>query len=368
MAQPQTRSQASNDAGKSADVDLAVRVRRAVVNGPTDRPLPTTREFGKRFGVANTTIFRVLQRLTADGEIWQHPVSGRYYPATARALLDRPKPVACLIRRLELDSEQYRELLEGVSVGCGALHRTMLLWHDELLVNHPNPHEPPVYAQIAQQRAILNNFLDRHGEAAGGFVLDHVWGDDALRVHAARLKPAVVLFRSCGLESYSNIRADFRSGALKALAHLLGRGFEQIIPIEPFTGDPAVAEFSAALVAAADELGCRSRLSSIEQGGSDQERAQIVERLRRSTKRTALVCPEDNVTAFLAAAVSAAGLHCPTRVGLLSVMGTDFATKAGISCLRYDFRKLGRMAVDALGSSSPVKGVLEPQFFSGTTT
>ena len=153
-----------------------------------------------------------------------------------------------------------------------------------------------------------------------------------------------------------------------ALAHLLGRGFEQIIPIEPFLGDPAVAEFSAALVTAADELGCRSRLSPIEPGGTDQERTQIIDRLRRATKRTALVCPEDNVTALLAAAASVAGLHCPTRVGLLSVMGTDFATKAGISCLRYDFRKLGRMAIDAIGSSTPVRGVLEPQFFSGTTT
>ncbi|MSU72496.1 MAG: transcriptional regulator [Opitutus sp.] len=362
------QAQSSNDPRRPTNLDLFARVRRAVTNGPTDRPLPTTREFGKRFGVANTTVFRILQKLTQDGEIWQHPTSGRYYPATARALLDRPKPVACLIRRLELDSEQYRELLEGVSVGCGALHRTMLLWHDELLVNHPNPHEPPVFAQIAQQRAILNDFLDRHGDAAGGFVLDHVWGDDSLRVHAARLKPAVVLFRSCDLESYSNISADFRSGALKALAHLLGRGFEQIIPIEPFLGDPAVAEFSAALVTAADELGCRSRLSPIEPGGTDQERTQIIDRLRRSTKRTALVCPEDNVTALLAAAASVAGLHCPTRVGLLSVMGTDFATRAGISCLRYDFRKLGRMAIDAIGSSTPVRGVLEPQFFSGTTT
>src|SRR5690606_31400730 len=111
---------------------LASRVLRAAAKAPPDLPLPTTREFGRRFGVASATAYRVLQKLSHEGEIWQHPTSGRYYPSAARALLDRPKPVACLIRRLELDSEQYREVLEGISLGCGALHRTMLLWHDEL--------------------------------------------------------------------------------------------------------------------------------------------------------------------------------------------------------------------------------------------
>src|SRR5690606_38137361 len=145
-------------------------------------------------------------------EVWQHPTSGRYYPTAARALLDRPQPVACLIRRLELASEQYREILEGVSLGCGALHRTMLLWHDELLVSHPEPHEPPDFAPVGQQRAILSDFLHRHGENAGSFLFDHIWTDDALRTHAGRLNPGVVLFRSCAIPGFSNIRADFRSG------------------------------------------------------------------------------------------------------------------------------------------------------------
>ena len=226
MAKSPVRGNRATARSTSDDGDLPDHIRRALAAAPTDQPLPTTREFGKRFGVANTTVFRVLQRLTKDGEIWQHPTSGRYYPATARALLDRPKPVACLIRRLELGSEQYRELLEGISQGCGALHRTMLLWHDELLVNHAEPHEAPMFAPVAQQRAILANFLDRHGGAAGGFVLDHVWDDEALRSHADRLKPAVMLYRSCALEGFGNVRADFRCGALKALTHLLGRGFE----------------------------------------------------------------------------------------------------------------------------------------------
>lgn len=367
MATPKIRSRPATRS-QTAPADLAGRVRQVVADAPSDQPLPTTREFGQLLGVANTTAFRVLQRLTQEGEIWQHPTSGRYYPSTARALLDRPKPVACLIRRLELGSEQYRELLEGISLGCGALHRTMLLWHDELLVNHPEPHEPPVFAPVAQQRAILTNFLDRHGSAAGGFVLDHVWSDEALRLQGARLKPAVVLFRTCTVEGYSNVRANFRSGTLKALTHLLGRGFEQIIPVEPFSGDPAIAEFISALEFAADETGCRSRLGSVVSGRTDRDRATLIQRLSRSSQRTALVCPEDNVAILLAGAAREAGLPCPDRVGLLSVMGTDFATKAGISCLRYDFRAMGRLAVEALGSAQSVQHVLEPNLISGATT
>jgi hypothetical protein len=367
MATPKLRTRPPSRP-QAAPADLAGRVREVVADAPSDQPLPTTREFGQLLGVANTTAFRVLQKLTQEGEIWQHPTSGRYYPSTARALLDRPKPVACLIRRLELGSEQYRELLEGISLGCGALHRTMLLWHDELLVNHPEPHEPPVFAPVAQQRAILTNFLDRHGSAAGGFVLDHVWSDEALRLHQARLKPAVVLFRSCTVEGYSNVRANFRSGTLKALTHLLGRGFEQIIPVEPFSGDPAIAEFVAALEFAAEETGCRGRLGPLALAKTDRDRTALIQRLSRTPQRTALVCPEDNVAILLAAAAREAGVSCPERIGLLSVMGTDFATKAGVSCLRYDFRTMGRLAVEALGGAQPVQHVLEPNLISGATT
>jgi DNA-binding LacI/PurR family transcriptional regulator len=343
------------------------RLRTLVVNAPADRPLPTTRELGEKFGIANTTVFRVLRGMAEAGEIWQHPTNGRYYPPAARALLDRPKPVACLIRRLELGSELYRELLEGISAGCGERQRTMLLWHDERLVNHPDPQQPPVFASATQQRAILAEFLDRHGGSAGGFLLDHLWNDDALRSHLARLQPAVMLFRSCALPGISNIAVDFRAGALKALAHLLGRGFEHIIFVEPFGGDPAVTEFSADLVKAAAELDCSNRLSTAT-AATPKERTALIDRLNRSARRNALLCPEDTVALLLAAAAREAGLRLPERAGVLSVMGTDFAARAGLSCLRYDFRALGRMAVAALTNAGPVHQMLPPQFVGGQTT
>lgn len=363
------RSRSASSAARHTqpDTGLADRLRRLVQGVPSDRPLPTTRELGKRFGIANTTVFRVLRDLAAAGEIWQHPTNGRYYPPSARELLDRPKPVACLIRRLELGSELYRALLEGISSGCGLRQRTMLLWHDERLVNHPDPEEPPTFASVTQQRAILHEFLDRHGDSAGGFVLDHVWSDEALRTQVERLHPAVVLFRTCELERFSNAAVDLRAGALKALAHLLGRGFEHIVLVEPFTGDPAVTELSSAVNKAAAELECANRLSA-STVATAKERAALIERLGRNARRTALLCPEDNVAVQLATAAREAGVRMPDKLGVLSVMGTDFAVKAGVSCLRYDFRELGRLAVDALRSETPVRHMLAPTFSAGTTT
>lgn len=348
--------------------DFAARLARLVAESPDDSPLPTTREIGRRLGVANTTVYRELHRLTGAGFTWQHPTSGRFYPPAARLLLDRPKPVACLVRRLEVASEQYRELLEGVSAQCGALHRTMLLWHDDLLVNHPRTDNTPEFARPSQQRVILGGFLQRHGGSAGGFILDHVWSDEALRSFGERLQPAVVLYRTCTLPGLANVRADFRFGSLMALAHLLGRGYERIVPVLPFGDDPAVTEFLAALDGAAAETGSRDRVERVARATNEPERAALIERLRKVSRRTALVCPEDNVALMLVSAARAAGLACPERVGIMSTMGTDFAGRAAITHLRHDFRAMGRLAVEALAADDPVPRVVAPQLSAGATT
>ena len=362
------KSRARRPAARGDGATLAANIARLVADGPDDRPLPTTREIGRQLGVANTTVYRHLHTLARTGGIWQHPTSGRYFPAAARLLLDRPKPVACLTRRLELASEQYREILEGVSAQCGALHRTMLLWHDDLLVNHLVTHDAPAFANPGQQRLILSGFLDRHGGSAGGFILDHVWSDEALRGFGERLQPAVVLYRSCKLPGIANVRADFRLGSLMALTHLLARGFERIVPVLPFGGDAAVAEFLSAFEAAAAEAGSRARLDKAARATTNDERAALIERLRREPRRTALVCPEDNVALMLASAARAAGLACPDRVGILSTMGTNFASRAGVTHLRHDFRAMGRLAVEALRADEPAQRIVEPLLSPGTTT
>ena len=102
--------------------------------------------------------------------------------------------------------------------------------------------------------------------------------------------------------------------------------------------------------------------------GTDRQRAALLDSLARSKRRIALLCPEDNVSRFIAAGLQAAGIACPDRIGLLSVMGTDVAVDAKISCLRYDFRALGRLAVEAVRDTTPVHHVIEPQLVPSTTT
>ena len=150
-----TRSSKSTAPVAAAGSEVGSRLAKLIGSCPSDRPLPTTRELGRRFGVANTTVYRLLQDHAAAGEVWQHPTSGRYYTAAARLIFERPKPVACLTRCLELASEQYREILEGINSQCGALHRAMLLWYDDLLVNHPVTQDSPVFASPREQRLIL---------------------------------------------------------------------------------------------------------------------------------------------------------------------------------------------------------------------
>ena len=69
-----------------------------------------------------------------------------------------------------------------------------------------------------------------------------------------------------------------------------------------------------------------------------------------------------------ARAAAEAGLRSPERIGLLPVMGTDLATKAAISCLRYAYRAMGHLAVEAPGSGQAVQQMLEPQPVTGPTT
>ena len=181
------KSRARRPAARGDGATLAANIARLVADAPDDRPLPTTREIGRQLGVANTTVYRHLHTLARTGGIWQSPTSGRYFPAAARLLLDRPKPVACLTRRLELASEQYREILEGVSAQCGALHRTMLLWHDDLLVNHLVTHDAPAFANPDDQLDLATpvEILDGVGAGHARCRCKRRSGDQCLQVHGA---------------------------------------------------------------------------------------------------------------------------------------------------------------------------------------
>ena len=230
--------------------------------------------------------------------------------------------------------------------------------------NHPELNSPPSFATAAEQKAILKGFLDHHGQSSGGYILDHIWTDDALRQASRKLQPAVLLYRRVPADlNIGNVYADFPSAATQAIAHLLGKGFSKIMPVQPFEGDPAVDEFLKQLEAAADLLGCGDKLTS--RLPAD---VSLIAKYLGKKNRVALVVPEDHVAIRLCTELRAKGWSLPADVGVLSVMGTSVSAGSGISRLRFDFRAMGAKAVALLHQGSPqsvsMPGILE----SGNTT
>lgn len=218
------------------------------------------------------------------------------------------------------------------------------------------------------QRLLLDSFLERHGDAAGGYLLDHVWSDAVLKRAGDRLAPGVLLFRKAppGLR-LSNVRADFEAAATQALAHLLGRGFTRVVPVEPFSGDPAVTEFFNAVETAARSLACEERLAPRVRASTPEEAAALIRSLPKNT-RTALLVPEDHVAVRLHALLRETGSACPEDVGILAVMGTGVSARDGLSRLGFDFRAMGRAAVGLLAESKPRSIAFPPVLQHGETT
>src|SRR5687768_6640659 len=88
--------------------ELERTVKQLVIAKGLDinKPLPTTRELGEQHQVSNASACRLLKRLDEQGVIWRRD-NGRYYPNESRRLFERPKPYACLIRKLQHWSRMY---------------------------------------------------------------------------------------------------------------------------------------------------------------------------------------------------------------------------------------------------------------------
>src|SRR5690606_23023671 len=119
-----------------------------------EAPLPTTRQLAGEHGLSNASAHRVLRKLTERGVLWRHE-NGRYYPAAARAVLDRPRPLVCLLRQLQTWAFAYQGVMAGVSAACGRSNRSMMLTHNEFLVRHEDTAWPPVFGSPQEQEAAL---------------------------------------------------------------------------------------------------------------------------------------------------------------------------------------------------------------------
>jgi DNA-binding LacI/PurR family transcriptional regulator len=332
-----------------------------------ESPLPTTRDLARRFGIANTTAYRVLLKLRMEGRLWRHE-NGRFFPAGARELLEKPRPFACLLRRLETWSTMYEGVMAGFSQVCGQNHRGMLFIHNESLVQHSDLLHPPSFAAPELQKRALKEFVRHHVTASGGVLLDNAWNDAVLGEFADGLRNGVVVCRPTSLPFLSSVHTDYQKVALMAIGHLLARGYREIWLAVPFRNDATVDLVIEHSTAAARELGLSIDPRNILSAGTPPEQARLVRRLKTAAGRVGLFCPEDNVTRILYDRISAAGLACPKKIGLLSGFGTLPVRERGITSVECDFEEIGRQAAAVLNDSRLQRVMLPPRLLTGKTT
>ena len=333
---------------------------------PPSEPVPPSRELAERFGVNHTSIFRRLQERVDAGTLWKAE-SGRFYFPEARLLVERPRPVACLFRRIENWSRLYQEIMEGVAIECEARGLASLLWHDEALVRHADPGRAPVFAPAKGQKESLQRMVDRYGGEISGLILDHLWRDEALSIlpdHLAR--SAVVVGREAG--SRSAVFPDFAAAASLALSHLFAQGYERVIPVEPFAGDQGIDHARNGLTRHIRRAGLERAVGPVASGETPQARARLIRDLARRGVRTGLIFLEDNNALQFLAESRAAGLDCPRRVGLVALQGTRAAESSGLTRIRIDYTALGRIAVATSLQIGDSDSVPEPVLLPGATT
>lgn len=327
-----------------------------------DEPLPTVRELGRAYDVSYATISRILQRLSQEAVVWQHP-NGRFYPVSARQRISEGFPIVLIGRQIQNWSALYREILEGVSEVCAARGCPLVFLSSAKLVQHASPENPPTFIPLDVQRGELTRLLASVPRPCGGVLLDHLWHDELVVEVAQSFRETALLLRPCeGLGLRGSL--DVSAGMEIMLNHLNEQGYGRLIVAHPFSGDQAVQATWDALESKAKE----HQLGPLEVADctTPEHRKKLAAGLKRKKERTVVLSLEDNVTALLWREFQQAGLACPEKIGLVSLQGTS-AVGSSITRLRYDYRLLGRELVSSLLADKSEWRPLRPTLIRGRT-
>lgn len=330
---------------------------------PLLEPLPVTRFLGESFGISNVSAFRVLNELSGSGHLWR-AANGRYFLPEARRLLEKPAPVACLIRRLERWTEVGREIMQGVDEACGDSERAMLLVHDRVLFRQADPGAPTAIGSDDELRQTMEDFLRVHAERIGGVILDELWPDRVLAKFKKEIRSGVLVYRRTRLPFLGCVSADVDGAARLAVDHAKQKRFERVAILLPFRGYQPSDEMAHALLTAAKG---RFGTPAVVILDSPAALSGLLDGLRKERRRTLLVATEDNAAVSVLDALRQAGIAVPGQVGLVTTMGSRIAMDRSMTVSGFDFRLMGteaaRMAVG--GILRHVK--LPPVFSPGAT-
>lgn len=330
---------------------------------PTLEPLPVTRFLGINFGISNVSAFRVLNELSDSGHLWR-AANGRYFLPEARRLLEKPAPLACLIRRLERWSEVGRAIMQGVDEACGDSDRAILLVHDRVLFRQTDPSAPTTIGSDAELCQTMKDFLRIHSERIGGVILDELWPDRVLAEFKKQIHSGVVVYRRTKLPFLGCVSADVDGAARRAMDHAKRNHFDKIAILLPFRGYQPSDEMAEALLNVA--AGSFPKPTVVCMDSIKARRAMVVA-LRKQRGRTLLVATEDNAAVAVLDDLGSAGIEVPCRAGILSTMGSRIAADRSITSTGFDFKLMGAEAARMAVSGNLRHLKLPPSFTSGAT-
>lgn len=294
-----------------------------------DTPLPTTREFGTRFALHPSTIFRLLRDLSEEGRIWQSP-QGRFYTVEARRRTMEGAPLCFVGREMWQWSRLYQEILEGVSEVCGANGSPLVLLSSRSLVQQESPAAGPRFAPDAVQKKELQRLLDAAPRGCAGFLFDHLWKQAALASVKFPGGERVQLLEGGGSEA-EVLAPDYRAGARLVAGYLRRMGMTKVGLVIPFEGDPAIDHAGEVLI---EELAGFS-VTVFRDAGLLSAKRKALGRL------DALVCLEDNTADALRER------YPDGRPLLIATQGTGLI-HAPQARVRIDYRRLGRSAASRI--------------------
>jgi len=330
---------------------------------PIVEPLPVTRFLGESFGISNVSAFRVLNELSDNGQLWRAH-NGRYFLPAAKRLLNKPPPIACLLRRLERWTEVGREIMLGVDEACGDLERAMLLVHDRVLFRQAESMKPATVGSDQKLRQSMEDFLVVHSENIGGVILDELWPDRVLTKFKKQITHGVVLYRKTQLPFLGNVSANAEAAAEMVVQHAVENGFDRLCILRPFQGYQPSDEMTDALLQAAKGHFPKPQLASMVSRDAFEK---TLYAFRKAGRRTLVIATEDNAAVCALDSLIGRGFDVPGEIGILSTMGSRIATDRSISSVGFDFRRMGMEAVRMLDCDQVRHLSIPPTAFAGTT-
>lgn len=302
-----------------------------LAQGPDNAPLPSLRQLGETFDLHSSTILRLLRDLETEGHVWKSP-AGRFYPEGSRRFSLKGAPICFIGREMWQWSQLYLEIFEGVSEICSANGSALSFLSASTLVHLPSPTEPPVFAKSSEQKKEIKRLLPSIPRGCAGILLDHLWGEEALRLlDSSGVRKIQLLY---GPNPKRRILApDFPAGAEMIQAYLASNQFDRTHLIDPLQGEPLIADSMTQL---------RDILKLPETRFHDV--AALKKILHAADRQICLICPEDNTALKIAEMAEAElGEKAAQRVHIIATQGTGVVS-APHTRLRYDYRRLGRSA------------------------